>query len=156
MPPSRRSHPARVDPVIARFGALHPELRVESYKTQIRTSSPPSDAGTPRTACAPTFRRGCSRTCDLWQEPEIAENLASTKGAMTLDGKQWGVPYSYYQWGVYYREDIFNLGARDEANCAKSYTAPSAAFDYLNLRVHPIDAATRHYVAHPGRGALDR
>ena len=26
---------------------------------------------------------------------------------MSRDGKQWGVPYSYYQWGVYFRADIF-------------------------------------------------
>ena len=30
---------------------------------------------------------------------------------MTIDGKKWGVPYTYYNWGVYYRKDIFeNLG----------------------------------------------
>ena len=34
--------------------------------------------------------------------------LDAVKGAMTIDGKQWGVPYTYYQWGIYYREDIFN------------------------------------------------
>lgn len=34
---------------------------------------------------------------DLWAEEEIATNLASTKGAMTIDGKQWGLPYTYYQ-----------------------------------------------------------
>ncbi|MFT4707488.1 MAG: multiple sugar transport system substrate-binding protein [Ascidiaceihabitans sp.] len=33
--------------------------------------------------------------------------LAPVKGAMTLNGKQWGVPYTYYQWGIYYREDMF-------------------------------------------------
>ncbi len=58
---------------------------------------------------------------DLWEEPD-SEELASTKGAMTIDGKQWGVPYTYYQWGVYYRKDIFDqyglsepttLGRRD-------------------------------------------
>ncbi len=26
---------------------------------------------------------------------------------MTIDGKKWGVPYTYYQWGIYYRQDIF-------------------------------------------------
>ena len=38
----------------------------------------------------------------------MPKTLASTKGAMTIDGKQWGVPYTYYQWGVYYRKDIFD------------------------------------------------
>ena len=37
--------------------------------------------------------------------------MASTKGALTVDGKQYGVPWGYYQWGVYYRKDLFdNLG----------------------------------------------
>jgi hypothetical protein len=33
---------------------------------------------------------------------------------MTQKGKQWGIPYTYYQWGVYYRKDIFDkLGIYD-------------------------------------------
>ena len=52
---------------------------------------------------------------DLWEDPAMAD-LASTKGAMTLDGAQWGVPYTYYQWGVYYRKDIFEeLGLEEPA-----------------------------------------
>ena len=31
---------------------------------------------------------------------------------MTMDGKQWGVPYTYYQWGIYYRKDILRPGHR--------------------------------------------
>ena len=32
---------------------------------------------------------------------------------MTIAGRQWGVPYTYYQWGVYYRKDIFEqMGMR--------------------------------------------
>jgi multiple sugar transport system substrate-binding protein len=46
----------------------------------------------------------CSWTCPTWWDAGDFEGLASTKGAMTIDGKQWGVPYTYYQWGVYYRE----------------------------------------------------
>jgi multiple sugar transport system substrate-binding protein len=98
---------------------------------------------------------------DLWAEPEIAENLASTKGAMTIDGKQWGVPYTYYQWGVYYRQDIFNeLGLSEPAtweeelaNCQKIVDSGRACytigtkflwtaggwFDYLNMRTNGFD-----------------
>jgi multiple sugar transport system substrate-binding protein len=43
-----------------------------------------------------------------WWEAGDFEGLESVRGAMTIDGRQWGVPYTYYQWGVYYREDIFN------------------------------------------------
>ncbi|KAJ0338441.1 hypothetical protein COL154_014256, partial [Colletotrichum chrysophilum] len=31
----------------------------------------------------------------------------SAPPSMTIDGKQWGMPYTYYQWGIYYRADIF-------------------------------------------------
>ena len=44
----------------------------------------------------------------LWKELGLYESMASSVKAMTIDGKQYGVPYSYYQWGVYYRKDIFD------------------------------------------------
>ncbi|MFT5363997.1 MAG: multiple sugar transport system substrate-binding protein, partial [Dinoroseobacter sp.] len=97
---------------------------------------------------------------DLWAEEEM-EALASTKGAMTIDGKQWGVPYTYYQWGVYYRKDIFEeLGLEEPAtwdqelaNCQvildsgrKCYTigtkflwTAGGWFDYINSRTNGYD-----------------
>jgi multiple sugar transport system substrate-binding protein len=45
---------------------------------------------------------------DVWEANGFSETLASTKPSMTVDGKQYGVPYTYYQWGVYYRKDIFD------------------------------------------------
>ena len=36
---------------------------------------------------------------------------------LTIDGKQYGVPYTYYQWGVYYRKDIYDeLGLSEPSN----------------------------------------
>ena len=164
---------ATMEAMIARFGALHPDLEIETtiidreaYKTQIRnflTADAP-DVATWYAAnrMRPYVSAGLFEdVSDLWREPEIAENLASTKGAMTLDGKQWGVPYSYYQWGVYYREDIFKeLGLEEpatweeeKANCAKIVASGRACytigtkflwtaggwFDYLNLRTNGYD-----------------
>ena len=164
---------ATMEAMIARFAALHPELDIETtiidreaYKTQIRnflTADAP-DVATWYAAnrMRPYVSAGLFEdVSDLWQEPEIAENLASTKGAMTIDGKQWGVPYTYYQWGVYYREDIFNeLGLaepatweEEKANCAKIVASGRACytigtkylwtaggwFDYLNLRTNGYD-----------------
>ena len=164
---------ATMEAMIARFGALHPDLEIETtiidreaYKTQIRnflTADAP-DVATWYAAnrMRPYVSAGLFEdVSDLWQEPEIAENLASTKGAMTIDGKQWGVPYTYYQWGVYYREDIFNeLGLQEpatweeeKANCAKIVASGRACytigtkylwtaggwFDYLNLRTNGFD-----------------
>ena len=164
---------ATMEAMIARFQALHPDLRIETtiidreaYKTQIRnflTADAP-DVATWYAAnrMRPYVSAGLFEdVSDLWQEPEIAQNLASTKGAMTIDGKQWGVPYSYYQWGVYYREDIFReLGLEEpatweeeKANCAKIIASGRACytigtkflwtaggwFDYLNLRTNGYD-----------------
>merc|ERR1711991_251163 len=44
---------------------------------------------------------------DVWDENNFHEDLAAIKPTMTIGGRQWGVPYSYYQWGVYYRKGLF-------------------------------------------------
>ncbi|WP_208350131.1 ABC transporter substrate-binding protein [Pseudaestuariivita rosea] len=164
---------ATMEEMIARFQEMHPDLNIETtvidreaYKTQIRnflTANPP-DVATWYAAnrMRPYVEAGLFEDIsDLWAEPAIAENLASTKGALTIDGKQWGVPYTYYQWGVYYREDIFNeLGLtepttweEEKANCQvildsgrKCYTIGSKFlwtaggwFDYLNMRTNGFD-----------------
>jgi len=80
---------------------------------------------------------------------------------LTIDGKQYGVPYTYYQWGMYYREDIFKeLGLTEPetfeqelANCEKIVASGRACyaigtkflwtaggwFDYLNMRTNGFD-----------------
>lgn len=164
---------ATMEAMIERFQALHPALNIEStvidreaYKTQIRnflTANPP-DVATWYAAnrMKPYVDAGLFEdVSDLWAEPAIADNLASTKGAMTIDGKQWGVPYTYYQWGVYYRKDIFDeLGlsepstwAEEKANCEKIVASGRACytigtkflwtaggwFDYLNMRTNGFE-----------------
>ncbi len=164
---------AVMEDMAARFDAMHPDLDVEltiidreAYKTQIRnflTANPPDVANWyAANRMKPYVDAGLFEdVSDLWAEPEIAENLASTKGAMTLDGKQWGVPYTYYQWGVYYREDIYEeLGLSEpqdweafKANCQtildsgrKCFTigtkflwTAAGWFDYLNMRTNGYD-----------------
>jgi multiple sugar transport system substrate-binding protein len=164
---------ATMEGLIERFGAAHPGLNIETtvidreaYKTQIRNFL---TANTPDVATwyaanrmRPYVEAGLFEdVSDLWAEPEIADNLASTKGALTIDGKQWGVPYTYYQWGVYYRADIFEeLGLsvpttfeEEKANCAKIRASDRACyaigtkflwtaagwFDYLNMRTNGFD-----------------
>jgi len=164
---------ATMEKMIADFGAKHPDLNIETtvidreaYKTQIRnflTADAP-DVATWYAAnrMTPYVTAGLFEdVSDLWAEPEIAENLASTKGAMTIDGKQWGVPYTYYQWGIYYRKDIYDeLGLSEptnfdemKSNCQaildsgrKCYTIGSKFlwtaggwFDYLNMRTNGFD-----------------
>ena len=163
---------AVMEGMVERFGAMHPDLDIEltvidreAYKTQIRnflTADAPDVANWyAANRMGPYVNAGLFEDIsDLWAEPEFAA-LASTKGAMTIDDKQWGVPYTYYQWGVYYRQDIFEeLGLTapatfDEelANCEKivesgraCYTIGSKFlwtaggwFDYLNMRTNGYD-----------------
>ncbi|WP_394181527.1 ABC transporter substrate-binding protein [Yoonia maritima] len=163
---------AVMEGMVERFGAMHPDLDIEltvidreAYKTQIRnflTADAPDVANWyAANRMGPYVNAGLFEDIsDLWAEPEFAA-LASTKGAMTIDDKQWGVPYTYYQWGVYYRQDIFEeLGLtapatfeEELANCEKivesgraCYTIGSKFlwtaggwFDYLNMRTNGYD-----------------
>src|SRR6056297_2433924 len=163
---------ATMEDMIARFQEMHPDLAIETtiidreaYKTQIRnflTANPPDVANWyAGNRMAPYVDAGLFEdVSDLWAG-EIGENLASTKGALTMDGKQWGVPYTYYQWGVYYREDLYNEHGLEppqdweafKANCqtlldngVKCFTigtkflwTAAGWFDYLNMRTNGYD-----------------
>ena len=163
---------AVMEGMVERFGEMHPDLNIEltvidreAYKTQIRnflTANSPDVANWyAANRMKPYVDAGLFEDIsDLWAEEDMAA-LASTKGAMTLDGKQWGVPYTYYQWGVYYRKDIYDeLGLSEpanfeemKANCAKiidsgrkCYTigtkflwTAGGWFDYLNMRTNGYD-----------------
>ena len=163
---------AVMEGLAADFGAMHPDLNIdltivdrEAWKTQIRNAlsadAPDVVNWYAATRMLPYVESGLFMDIsDLWDEPAMAD-LASTKGAMTLDGKQWGVPYTYYQWGVYYRKDIYaELGLSEPAtweeelaNCQaildsgrKCYTIGSKFlwtaggwFDYINSRTNGYD-----------------
>ena len=163
---------AVMEGLAAEFDEMHPDLSVEleivdreAWKTQIRNalSANPPDVVNWYAAnrMLPYVNAGLFMdVSDLWDEPEFAA-LASTKGAMTIEGSQWGVPYTYYQWGVYYRKDIFEeLGLSEPAtwdeeiaNCEaiiasgrKCYTigtkflwTAGGWFDYINSRTNGYD-----------------
>ncbi|MEM1360617.1 MAG: ABC transporter substrate-binding protein [Pseudomonadota bacterium] len=158
--------------MVERFGALHPDLNIElttidreAYKTQIRnflTANPPDVANWyAGNRMAPYVEAGLFEdVSDVWDDT-VSEQLASTKSAMTMDGKQWGVPYTYYQWGVYYRPDIYAEYGLEEptdwesfkSNCqtlldngVKCFTigtkflwTAGGWFDYLNMRTNGYD-----------------
>ena len=42
-----------------------------------------------------------------WADQGLYSLMASSAPGMTMDGQKWGIPYTYYNWGVYYRQDIF-------------------------------------------------
>jgi len=99
---------------------------------------------------------------DLWAtDANLKENFNAIKPTMSRDGKQWGVPYSFYQWGVYYRKDIYDKLSLKEpktwdellSNCdalkgagvtpftigTKYLWTAAGVFDYLNLRTNGYD-----------------
>ncbi|MFN3685218.1 extracellular solute-binding protein [Salinarimonas sp.] len=158
-----------IEGLVARFQEKHPGLEIEltvldreANKTQIRnylTANPPDvNAWYAGNRMRPFVAAGLFEdVSDLW-EGELGEALASTRPSMTIDGRQWGVPYTYYQWGLYYRSDIFDrLGLtaattweEELENCRtllengiKCYTigtrflwTAAGWFDYLSLRTH--------------------
>ncbi len=161
---------AAFDALIADFEAENPDVDVvinvfdhEGYKTAIRnfmTADAPDLANWyAGNRMAPFVNAGqFEDVSDVWAANGLNEQLASAKSSMTIDGKQWGVPYTYYQWGMYYNKDVFAANGVevpktwDEflAGCAKFKAAgidctttgtkalwPSAGwFDYMNLRTN--------------------
>ncbi|MEM7046848.1 MAG: extracellular solute-binding protein [Pseudomonadota bacterium] len=161
------------DTVIDGFKAEHPDIEVqysiydhEAYKTAIRTWLPaaPPDvvfwfAGN---RMATFVERGLFEdVSDVWRDNGLDEAMASTRPSLTIDGKRWGVPYAYYNWGVYYRKDIFDqyglsaptswdellaVGKTLKDNgitpvtIGTKYLWTSAGwFDYLNMRTNGLD-----------------
>jgi multiple sugar transport system substrate-binding protein len=156
--------------LIKAFEAAHPDVKVtwnvfdhEGYKTAIRnflTADPPDLANWyAGNRMAPFVKAGqFADVSDVWAANGLSESLASAKASMTIDGKQWGIPYTYYQWGIYYNKSVYQqVGVSvprtwDEflANCAKFKAAgidcvttgtkalwPAAGiFDYVNLRTN--------------------
>ena len=163
---------AVMEGLVADFGEMHPDLNIEltivdreAWKTQIRNAltadAPDVVNWYAANRMGPYVDAGLFEdVSDMYTDGSL-EGLDSVKGAMTLDGKQWGVPYTYYQWGVYYREDIFkDLGLvepttweEELANCAKIVESGVACyaigtkflwtaggwFDYLNMRTNGFD-----------------
>lgn len=98
---------------------------------------------------------------DVWEENGMNEDFRSTRASMTVNGDQYGVPATYYQWGLYYNADIFaELGLSEpqtweefinvcETLKQNGYTpitigtkflwTAAGWFDYLNLRTNGLD-----------------
>jgi len=155
------------------FKAENPDINVivnntdrEAHKTAIRNflsaDAPDVTSWYPGNRMAPFVDAGqFEDISDLWESEGWADDLASTMPSMTRDGKQYGVPYTYYQWGIYYRSDIFKEndisppGTWDElleasATLKEAGVTPftigtkflwtaAGVFDYLNLRTNGYD-----------------
>ncbi|WP_111639855.1 ABC transporter substrate-binding protein [Marinomonas shanghaiensis] len=159
--------------IIQKFENENPDVTVkynlydkEGYKTAIRNwlaTTPPDIvfwyAGNRMKAFVD---RGLFEdVSDIWDQQELKKNMASAAPAMTINNKQWGIPYTYYQWGIYYRKDIFDklglsepktwdeflavnetLKSNDIAPIAigtKYLWTAAGWFDYMNLRTNGLD-----------------
>ncbi|MEM6620023.1 MAG: extracellular solute-binding protein [Pseudomonadota bacterium] len=155
---------------VALFKQENPDINVtvnindrEAHKTAIRNfltaDAPDVTSWYPGNRMAPFVDAGLFMAVDdVWEENGFNEDLAAIAPTMSRDGKKWGVPYSYYQWGIYYRKDIFDILELEEpttwdellAACAKMkengvtpftigtkflWTA-AGVFDYINLRTN--------------------
>ena len=161
---------AAMEALIADFEAANPDIDVqlnnfdhEGYKTAIRnflTADAPDLANWyAGNRMAPFVKAGQFQdVSDVWTDNGLGDSLASAKASMTIDGKQWGVPYTYYQWGIYFNRDAYKAAGVEEpktwdefvANCEKFKAAgidclttgtkalwPAAGiFDYLSLRTN--------------------
>jgi multiple sugar transport system substrate-binding protein len=164
---------AAFETLINDFKAENPDIEVEwqvfdheGYKTQIRnflTANPPDVAAWyAGNRMLPYVNANLFEDIsDLWESEGLGEALASAEASMTIGEGIWGVPYTYYQWGIYYRADIFEeQGIEPPATwdelLAASATLKEAGitpfaigtkapwttggwFDYINLRTHGYD-----------------
>ncbi|MGB8315675.1 MAG: extracellular solute-binding protein [Aestuariivirga sp.] len=161
---------AAMEALIADFQAANPGITVkwnnfdhEGYKSAIRnflTADPPDVAAWyAGNRMAPFVKAGLFEdVSDVWASAGLDATLKSAAASMTIDGKKWGVPYTYYQWGMYYNKDVFKkvgvevpkTWAEFIAGCAKFKAAgidctttgtkalwPTGGwFDYMNLRTN--------------------
>ena len=134
---------AAMEALIADFEAANPEIDVvlqnfdhEGYKTAIRnfltTDSPDLANWYAGNRMAPFVNAGQFQdVSDVWEANGLGDSLASAKASMTIDGKQWGVPYTYYQWGIYFNKDAYKAAGVEVPttwagfvdNCAKFQAA---------------------------------
>ncbi|MEO1551542.1 MAG: extracellular solute-binding protein [Pseudomonadota bacterium] len=161
---------AAFEALIAGFEAENPDVKVEwnlfdheGYKTSIRnflTADAPDLANWyAGNRMLPYVNAGLfAPVTDLWESEGLNESLKSAASAMEINGEKWGVPYTYYQWGIYYRKDLFEQVGADVPTTWDEFKAVGAklndagitpitigtkylwtaagVFDYLNLRTN--------------------
>ena len=165
---------AAFEAIVDKFRAANPSIEVEfnvteheAYKTAIRTflaadKGPDVGYWFAGNRMAGFVADGLFEdVSDVWSSNGLDKSMASTMPSVTFEGKQYGLPYSYYQWGVYYRKDIYEANGisvpktYDEllANCKKlrakgitpvtigtKYLWTAAGwFDYVNMRTNGLD-----------------
>ena len=166
--------PEALREVIKRFENANPDVNVnltingrEDHKTAIRNflkADPPDLTTWYGGARMQIFSDNGLFTdlTDLWNEEKLNDAMASADGLVRgKDGKVYAVPYSYYQWGLYYRRDVMQkhgvsepkswedliaacktlraAGVTPVAIGTKFLWTAAGWFDYLNLRINGLD-----------------
>lgn len=110
---------AAAEALIADFEAANPDIDVvmtnfdhEAYKNAIRnflTADPPDLANWyAANRMRPFVEAGLfADISDVWADNGLMDSLASSVPSSTIDGKQYAIPYTYYQWGIYYNRDAY-------------------------------------------------
>jgi multiple sugar transport system substrate-binding protein len=165
---------AAAEALIADFEAANPDIDVqltnfdhEGYKNAIRnflTADPPDLANWyAANRMRPFVEAGLfADITDVWEANGLTEALASSVPSASIDGKFYAIPYTYYQWGIYYNRDAYKAAGVAEpgpegvtweqflANCEAfkaagidCVTTGSSAlwpvagiFDYISLRTN--------------------
>ena len=157
------------------FSKAHPDIHVtvnvfahEEEKTAIRnwlaTNPPDLVYWYPGVRMLTFVKPGLfAAVSDVWHPINLASKIApGVTEQLTYDAKQWGMPYGYYMWGMYYRKDVFAKAGiavpttweQFLAACAKLKAAgitpialgdqelwPAAGwFDYLDMRTNGFAA----------------
>jgi len=168
---------AAFEAIVAAFEAANPDIDVEfnisdseAYKTEIRNflvadQGPDIGFWFAGNRMAGFVEGGLfADISDVWAENDLARAMASTMPSVTFGGAQYGLPYSYYQWGVYYRPDVYEAagvsvpGTYDELVAACETVAAQGKslftigtkylwtaagwFDYVNMRTNGLDFHT--------------
>lgn len=166
--------PEALREVVKRFEAANPDVKVnlttngrEDHKTAIRNflkADPPDLTTWYGGARMQIFSDNGLFTdlTDLWNKENLSDAMASADGLVRgKDGKVYAVPYSYYQWGIYYRRDVMQqhgvaepkswddliaacktlraAGVTPIAIGTKFLWTAAGWFDYLNLRINGLD-----------------
>ncbi|OWV83295.1 ABC transporter substrate-binding protein [Rhizobium sp. R693] len=98
---------------------------------------------------------------DLFEKEGYQKALGQTAGAVTVDGKQYGLPLAGLLWGMFYRKDVFAekgwtapktvdelFALSDKAKSAgmvpisigtKEMWPAAGWFDHMNLRINGLD-----------------
>lgn len=111
---------AAFEAVVAAFQEANPDINVEfniteheAYKTAIRNflvadQGPDIGFWFAGNRMAGFVENGLfADVSDVWADNGLADVMSSTMPSITFDGAQYALPVSFYQWGVYYRPDVY-------------------------------------------------